>query len=107
MPGAGTPRRTLTPIAAVTAAALIFTILLLLVRLQFAPLESADHHAAAWLNGLVTGDAALVGVIKAVTWLGSGGVLWTVTGAAVVLLAIRRRWRPPVFPLVPGPADLF
>src|SRR5712664_2933283 len=102
MPAAATTRRTLTPIATVTLAALLFTILLLLVRLQFAPLESADHHAAAWLNGLVAGDAALVGVIKAVTWLGSGGVLWTVTGAAVVLLAIRRRWRLAIFLLVAG-----
>jgi undecaprenyl-diphosphatase len=103
---AATTRRTLTPIAAVTVAALIFAILLLLVRLQFAPLESADHHAAAWLNSLVAGDAALVGVIKAVTWLGSGGVLWAVTGAAVVLLAIRRRWRLAVYLLVAGAGEL-
>ena len=44
-------------------------------RRTLAPLESADHHAAAWLNSLVAANAALVGVIKAVTWLGSGGVL--------------------------------
>ena len=106
MSAAATTRRTLTPIAAVSVTALVFAILLLLVRLQFAPLESADHHAAAWLNSLVAGDAALVGVIKAVTWLGSGGVLWTVTGAAVVLLAIRRRWRLAIFLLVAGAGEL-
>ncbi len=106
MPVAATSRRTLTPIATVTVAALIFAILLLLVRLQFAPLESADHHAAAWLNSLVAGDAALVGVIKAVTWLGSGGVLWTLIGMAVVGLAIRRRWRLAIYLLVTGAGEL-
>src|SRR5262249_30670007 len=68
----------------------------------FAPLESADHHAAAWLNSLVSGNAAAVSVIKAVTWLGSAGALWTVTGAAVVVLAIRRRWRLAIYLLVAG-----
>ena len=46
-------RRTLAPLAIVTAAALLFALLLLLVRLRWAPLESADHSAAAWLNSLV------------------------------------------------------
>jgi undecaprenyl-diphosphatase len=99
-------RRALTPLALVTAAALVFAILLLLVRLQWAPLESADHRAAAWLNGLVAGHPAVVSVIKAVTWLGSGGVLWTVTGAAVILLAIRRRWRLAIFLAVAGGGEL-
>ena len=39
-------RRSLTPLLAVTGAALVFTILLILVRLQWRPLESADHSAA-------------------------------------------------------------
>ena len=106
MPVAAATRRALTPSAIVTVAALIFAILLLLVRLQFAPLESVDHHAAAWLNGLVAGHVALVGVVKAVTWLGSGGVLWTVTGAAVVLLAIRRRWRLAFYLLIANLGEL-
>jgi hypothetical protein len=33
----------------------------------------------------------VVSIIKAATWLGSDGVLWTLIGLAVVLLAIRRR----------------
>src|SRR6201992_3848050 len=86
-------RRTLAPLAVVTAAAFVFVLLLLLVRLQWEPLESADHSAAAGLNGLVAGHAAVVSVIKAVTWLGSDGVLWTLIALAVGLLAIRRRWR--------------
>jgi len=72
------------------------------VRLQWAPLESADHGAAARLNSLVAGHAAVVSIVKAVTWLGSGGVLWTLIGMAVVVLAIRRRWRLAIYLLVTG-----
>src|SRR5690349_24607479 len=103
--GAAT-RRTLVPLAVVTAAALVFTVLLLLVRLQWAPLESVDHHAATGLNSLVAGHPAVVRIIKAVTWLGSGGVLWTLTGMAAVVLAIRRRWRLVIFLLVAGAGEL-
>src|SRR5438034_5173331 len=84
----GRRRRSLAPLAAVTAAALIFAVLLVLVRLRWAPLESADHGAAAGINGLIAGDATLVAVVKAVTWLGSDGVLWAVVGAAAIVLAL-------------------
>jgi undecaprenyl-diphosphatase len=94
--------RTLAPLAAVTAAAIVFAGLLVLVRLQWAPLESVDHGAAARLNSLVAGHAAVVSVIKAVTWLGSSGVLWSLIGLAVVVLAIRRRWRLALYLLVTG-----
>ena len=100
------PRRSLAPILVVTVAALVFALLLILVRLQWAPLESADHGAATRINGLIAGHAALVAVVKAVTWLGSGGVLWTVIGVAAVVLAIRRRWRLAVYLLVAGAGAL-
>ena len=99
-------RRSLAPLAAVTAAALIFAVLLVLVRLRWAPLEAADHDAATGINGLIAGNAALVAVVKAVTWLGSDGVLWTVVGAAAVVLALRRQWRLAVFLLVTGAGAL-
>jgi undecaprenyl-diphosphatase len=86
-------RHSLAPLVIVTVAALVFAVLLVLVRLQWAPLESADHGAAADINGLIAGNATLVAVVKAVTFLGSGGVLWTVIGAATVILAVRRQWR--------------
>src|ERR1700759_3429840 len=106
MPLSAAARRNLAPLGVVTAAAVIFALLLLLVRLQWAPLESADHHAASGLNGLVAGHSAVIRVVKAVTWLGSGGVLWTLIGAAVVLLAIRRRWRLAIYLLVTGAGEL-
>jgi undecaprenyl-diphosphatase len=101
-----TTRRTLVPLAIVTAAALHFALLLLLVRLQWAPLESVDHDAAAWLNSLVAGHATVISVVKTVTWLGSGGVLWTLTGTAAVVLAIRRRWWLATYLVVAGAGEL-
>src|SRR5262249_50102810 len=49
------PDRGLTSLAVVTLAAAIFAILLVLVRLRWAPLESADNGAAARINDLVPG----------------------------------------------------
>jgi undecaprenyl-diphosphatase len=99
-------RRTLVPLVIVTAAALLFTLLLLLVRLRWAPLESADHGAATGLNSLIAGHPVAVSIVKAVTWLGSGGVLWTLTGAAAVVLAVRRQWRLTAYLLVVGVGEL-
>jgi undecaprenyl-diphosphatase len=96
-------RRRLVPLA---VAALAFALLLVLVRLRWAPLESADHGAAARVNSLIAGHAALLAVVKAVTWLGSGGVLWTLIGAAVIILAIRRRWLLAIYLLVTGTGEL-
>jgi hypothetical protein len=90
----------LAPLVTVTVAALVFAILLMAVRLQWAPLESADHGAASDINSLIAGNATLVSVVKAVTFLGSNGVLWTVIAAATVILAIRRRWRLAAYLLV-------
>src|SRR5215475_11337428 len=86
-------RRSLAPIVAVSAASLAFAVVLVLVRLQWTPLESADHATAADLNSVVAGHAAVVRLIRGVTWLGSDGVLWTVVGVLALVLAIRRRWR--------------
>src|SRR6201996_1179277 len=102
MPLSAAARRNLAPLGVVTAAAVIFALLLLLVRLQWAPLESADHRAAAALNSLVAGHPGAVSVVERVTWLGSNGVLWTVTGTAAVVLAIRRRWRLVIYLLAAG-----
>jgi undecaprenyl-diphosphatase len=95
-------RASLTPLVLVTIAALIFAVLLVAVRLRWAPLESVDHGVAADLNNLVAPHQILVSLVKAVTWLGSAGVLWTVIGVAAVVLAIRRRWRLAAYLLATG-----
>lgn len=100
------PYRGLAPLALITAAALVFAVLLVLVRLQWPPLESADHGAAARINSLVAGDAPLVAAARAVTWLGSTGVLCAVIGAAAIVLAFRRRWRLAAYLLITGAGAL-
>ena len=103
---AAAARRTLAPLVVVTASAFLFALLLLLVRLNWAPLESVDHGAATRLNSLVAGHSVVISIIKAVTWLGSGGVLWTLIGAASVVLVLRRRWRLAAYLLVTGAGEL-
>jgi undecaprenyl-diphosphatase len=103
---AGRPRRTLVPLVAVTVAALVFTVLLVLVRSQWPPLESADHGAAANINRLIAGDHPLVAVVKVVTLLGSTAVLSAVIGLAAVGVAIRKRWRLAIYLLVTGAGAL-
>jgi undecaprenyl-diphosphatase len=90
----------------VIVATLVFTVLLIAVRLRWSPLEAADHDAAARLNDLVAGHPALVTVIKAITWLGSNGVLWTVLGVSAAVMAVRRRWRLAAYLLVTGAGAL-
>jgi len=99
-------RQRLVPLIVVTAAAAVFAVLLILVRLRWAPLESADHGAAASINTLIAGHAPLVAVVKAVTWLGSDGVLWAVIGAAATVLAVRRQWRLAAYLLISGAGAL-
>ena len=86
----------------VTAAALVFAILLVLVRLQWHPLESADHTAAADINSLIAGQHALVTIVKYVTTLGSTIVLSAVIAAAALLLGLRRQWRLMIYVIVTG-----
>src|SRR6201995_1577419 len=99
-------RRVLAPLAVVTVAAFVFGLLLVLVRLRWAPLEAADHGAAARLNSLVAGHPVVGNAIQAGTRAGRGGVLWTLIGLAVVTLAIRRRWRLAIYLLVTGAGAL-
>ena len=106
MPTVPHQRRSLTPLLAITGAALVFTVLLIGVRLQFSPLESVDHGAAADLNSATASNGSFVKALKAVTWLGSGGVLWTVIGAAAIILALRKRWRLAIYLLVTGAGAL-
>jgi len=102
----GRQRRGFAPLAGVTAAALVFAALLVLVRVRWSALELADHDAATGINGLIADDATLIAVIKAVTFLGSDAVLGTVIGAAVAVLALRRQWRLVIYLLVTGAGAL-
>ena len=97
---------TVTPVVLVTAAALVFAILLVLVRLRWRPLESIDHGAAARINGFVSGQEAVLAVVRDVTTLGSTVVLSALITAAVALLALRRLWRLAAYLAVTGAGAL-
>ncbi len=98
--------RRLAPLTAVTIAAAVFTLLLIFVRLHWAPLESADRISAVDLNNLVAHHGALISILNAVTLMGGTAVLCIVVGLAVILLAIRRRWRVALYLLVAGAGAL-
>jgi undecaprenyl-diphosphatase len=86
-------RRRLTATAAVAACGFAFGVLLLLVRFQWPPLESVDHGLATDLNRAVAGDRILVAVLRAVTTLGSPGVVTWAVVLGVLVLLVRRRYR--------------
>jgi undecaprenyl-diphosphatase len=98
--------RELLHVVAVAAGALLFGLFLVLVRLQWVPLESVDHGIAAGLNRVVAGHHPLVLVLGFVTRLGSRTVLIWLTVLATVLLLVRRRYRLTVFLLVSGAGAL-
>ena len=89
--------RRLTPLIAVTVAALVFTVLLVLVRLRWRPLERADHGAASDINNLIAGQHTFVTIVRDVTLLGSTLVLSAVIAAGVILLLLRRQWRLAIY----------
>jgi undecaprenyl-diphosphatase len=103
---AGRWRRFFSPLTLIIAAAAVFVLLLVAVRTQWAPLESVDHDTASSLNSLIAGQSVAVAVVKAVTFLGSTGVLWVVILAATAVLAIRRRWRLALYLLITGAGAL-
>ncbi len=96
------PRSQLFPLVAVTASTFVFAVLLILVRTRWSPLESVDHAVAANLNNLVAGRSTALTVLRAITWLGSNTVLWTLIVAGLIVLAIRRRFRLAVFLAIAG-----
>ncbi|MGE5829146.1 MAG: phosphatase PAP2 family protein [Micromonosporaceae bacterium] len=85
--------RRLREVLAVAGAALLFGVLAAVVRLGWAPLQSADSALDRNLNALVAPHPAVVRLLTAVTTMGSAGVLlWLVVLAEIVLLT-RRRYR--------------
>jgi undecaprenyl-diphosphatase len=89
-------------VAAVGAGALLFGVLLLLVRLQWVPLESVDHGVADGLNNTFADHPAAVAVWRLISVLGSYGILSWLVAIAAGLLAIRRRYRLAAYLVVAG-----
>ncbi|GAA3457574.1 hypothetical protein GCM10018962_94080 [Dactylosporangium matsuzakiense] len=90
-------KATLLRISAFSAAALLFTVLVIAVRVRWVPMESIDRGVANSLNRLVAPSDALVQLMGGISRLGSFGVLgWFIALASVVLL-VRRQFRLALF----------
>ncbi len=98
--------RRLTPLVAVTVAALAFAVVLLLVRLRWRPLESVDHGTASDINNLIAGQHALVTIVKDVSLLGGTIALSAVVAAGAILLLLRRQWKLATYLVVTGAGAL-
>jgi undecaprenyl-diphosphatase len=99
-------RRLLAPrlgrVVAVVAAALVFALLVLLVRMRWVPLESVDRDLAAALNRAVAPHPYAVKGMRFLSTLGSYGVLGWLVAIASVLLVVRSRYRLAVYLVVTG-----
>src|SRR5690349_6289772 len=82
-------RSALTRVAVTTGGALLFGVLLVLVRLQWVPLESVDHGLAADLNRAVAPHRPVVLVMGFISRLGSFGILGWLVAIGAVLCAVR------------------
>jgi undecaprenyl-diphosphatase len=85
--------RRLGRLAAVAGAGLGFALLLVLVRMQWLPLESVDRGLAARLNSAVADHPAVVAMLQFITNLGSFAVIGWLVAIATLMLLVRRRYR--------------
>jgi membrane-associated phospholipid phosphatase len=94
--------RAVAGLIAVAAAGTGFAMLLLLVRLNWEPLEHLDHGAAAGLNRLVAGHDPVVTVLRAITTMGGHTILWWLVTVGAVGLLLRRQPQLAAYLVVTG-----
>jgi undecaprenyl-diphosphatase len=99
-------RRNLARLAAVAGAALLFALLVLLVRMRWLPMEALDRGVASALNGLVAPHRPAVTAMTFISTLGSHADLGWLIGLATVLLVARRRYRLALYLLANGAGAL-
>jgi undecaprenyl-diphosphatase len=90
-------RRELQPVIAVGAGSLVFAVLLVLVRLQWVPLESVDRGLAAGLNRSVGSRHLFVVAMNVISLIGSGAVITWLVVIGTLLLVVRRQYRLAVY----------
>ncbi|GAA2348215.1 phosphatase PAP2 family protein [Dactylosporangium salmoneum] len=74
-------------------AALLFSVLVIAVRVRWVPLESLDRGVVDGLNALVAPHRPLVTLMGGISRLGSFGILAWLIAIAATLLLVRRRLR--------------
>src|SRR4051812_22163460 len=83
----------LLPFVVVSAAALVVTALLVVVRAQWSPFASLDHSLAAHLHSPVAGQPRVRSGLQAITYIGSATILGMLIVAGLIPLVARRRFR--------------
>ncbi len=92
--------------AVIAAAAVGFAVVLVLVRWQWQPLESADRGVAAALNRAVAGNGLAIKVLEGVTTLGGNMVIWWLITVGAACLLIRRQYTLAAYVAVAGAGAL-
>lgn len=78
--------------AVTLAAGVGFAVLLVLVRVRWAPMREADQAVADALNSVVAGNAMLTKSLKVLTDLGGTPMLLWLMGIGALWLVVRRQW---------------
>jgi len=74
-------------------AALLFTLLMIAVRVRWVPLEDVDRGVANGLNELIAPSGFLVALMGGISRIGSTGVLTWLIAIGATLLIVRRQYR--------------
>src|SRR4051794_7441063 len=93
-------------LAAMVAAATGFGALLVLVRLNWAPLETADRGIADALNRALAGSPLLIKVLETVTALGGPAAIWWLVTVGAACMVIRRQVKLAAYLVVVGAGAL-
>jgi undecaprenyl-diphosphatase len=98
--------RSIVGLAMIVAAASGFGALLVLVRLHWAPLQSADWGIAEALNRAVAGVAPVVKVLETITTLGGNAAIWWLVTVGAACMLIRRQFQLAAYLVVAGAGAL-
>jgi undecaprenyl-diphosphatase len=98
--------RNLLRVAAVAAGAFVFALLTLLVRMRWLPMEAVDRGVESGLNAAIAAHPGWVRAMGFVSRLGSFAVVGWLVVIAIILLAVRRRYRLATYLLVAGLGEL-
>src|SRR3954452_18107092 len=93
-------------LVAMAATATGFGALLVLVRLDRGPLESADRGIAEALNRVVAGSPLLIKVLETVTTLGGNAAIWWLVTVGAACMLIRRQVKLAAYLVVVGAGAL-
>ena len=98
--------RSVVGLMVIVAAATGFGALLVLVRLQWAPLQGTDWGIAEALNRAVAGRPPVVMVLETVTTLGGNAAIWWMATVGAACLLIRRQFQLAAYLVVVGAGAL-